>query len=393
MAKDKPYYPHNPISSIDTLAKTLGVIPGLLKDLARNTTNSYVMFSITTKNGKHRDVYEPKYELKKIQKRINSRIFEKVIFPSYLQGGIKDADNPRDYIENSKFHAGSRFLIGLDIKNFYHSIREPSVSSVFKNLFCFPDDVTEILTNLVMLDGKVPQGACTSSYIANLIFHNSEYSLVSKLRSQGFSYTRLLDDITISAPVHIDQPTATEIIKSASALVKKHGLRLNSDKTKLERSDDLNAEYAVTGVWVGHGVPKLRKDDRRHIRHLVYICEKEHAKDHFSDEYHTLWNRVSGQVAKFSRFKHPQAKKLRERMGKILPLYDNQMKSKILFEANKLLRKPKASHSRIGVINSYRRIIYSLGILSRTDRAVSKALRRQMQAKFCDIPSKSAMWE
>lgn len=393
MAKDKPYYPHNPIASIDALAKTLGVIPGLLKDLAKDASNSYVKFQIETKNNKRRDVFEPKYELKKIQKRINSRVFEKVIYPPYLQGGIKDEENPRDYIENSKFHAGSKFLISVDIKNFYPSIREAFVLDIFKNLFHFPDEVSSILTKLLTLDGRLPQGACTSSYVANLIFYNSEYSLVSKFRSQGLIYSRLLDDITVSSPSLIPQNKSTDIVVKLSALAKKHQLNLNPKKTKLERSDDLKADYLVTGVWVGHGEPKLRRSDRRYIRQLVFICEKEHAKDCYSDEYHKLWNRVSGQVSKLTRLGHPEAKDYRKRMSLILPLYNDIMKSKIIFEANKLLKKPKASHGRVGVIDAYRRVIHSLGILSRTDRGMSRALRRQLTDKFSGIPSKSRMWE
>lgn len=393
MAKDKPYYPHNPIASIDSLAKTLGVIPALLQDLARDTASSYVSFNITSKSGKERDVYEPKYELKRLQKRINSRIFEKVIFPPYLQGGIKDTNNPRDYIENSKNHAGSKFLIGLDIRDFYNSIKSDRVLEIFKNFFHFPDEVSSILANLVTLNGRVPQGACTSSYIANLVFFNSEYSLVSRLRSQGYTYTRLLDDITVSSSNLIPQAKATKIIESASALAKKYNLKLNTDKTKLERADDLKADYVVTGVWVGHGVPKLRKADRRYIRQLVYICEKECLKDRHSDEYHKLWNRVSGQVSKVSRLGHPEAKALRQRMSKILPWYDNGKKAVLIFEANKLLKKPTASHSRIGVIASYHRMIHALGVLSRTDRHTSKTLRQKLKQRYSAIPTKSEMWD
>lgn len=393
MAKDKPYYPHNPIGSVDSLTKTLGCAPKILRDLTRDTSNSYTCFSISTKKGKEREVYEPKYELKKLQKKINSRIFEKVIYPTYLQGGIKDKASPRDYIQNSKIHAGSKFLISVDLSDFYHSIQADSVTSIFKNFFQFPDDVSEILKSAVTLNDKVPQGACTSSYIANLVFFNSEYSLVSKLRSRGFNYSRLLDDITISSEKIIEHKKVTEIINSVVSLATKHSLNLNSKKTKVERADDLNADYAVTGVWVGHGLPKLRKSDRRYIRQLVFICEKEFQKSNSSEDYHALWNRVSGQVSKLARLNHPQAKALRSKMSRILPIYDDTMKAKIIFEANKLLKKPVASHSRVGVLDSYRRIVHSLGILSRTDRTTARAYRKQLKHRFQNAPKKQDAWE
>ena len=393
MAKDKPYYPHRPIGSIDALAKTLGVFPNLLKDLAKDTSKSYVHFRIPKKKGKDRDVYEPKYELKRLQKRINSRIFEQVIFPKYLQGGIKDRESPRDYIENSNIHAGSKFLISLDLKDFYHSIQRESVIAIFKHFFHFPDDVSELLTNLVMLGDKVPQGACTSSYVANLVFFNSEYSLVSKFRAKGYNYSRLLDDITISSPKPIKQEIATSLISEVISLFSKHKLKLNHKKTKIERSDDIKAEYKVTGVWVGHGVPKLRRSDRKYIRQLVFFCEKEYAKDKTSLAYHDFWNRVSGQVSKLSRLNHSQAVDLRKKMAVILPVYDDNMKAKVIFEANKLLKKSSSKHSRIGVLNNYRRVIHSLGILSRTDKITSRAYRRQLKARFANAPTKIETWE
>lgn len=393
MAKDKPYYPYAPIASIDTLAKTLGVHPKLLRDISKDTSKSYTRFLITTKKGKERDVYEPKYELKKLQKRINSRILEKIEYPFYLQGGIKDPNKPRDYVENARIHAGSKILISLDIKDFYHSIREGSVLPIFKQLLRFPDDVSETLTRLVMLSGKVPQGACTSSYIANLIFHNFEYHLVSKLRSKGLKYTRLLDDITISSSEPIESEKATEIIKDVASMIRRHALRLNPKKTKIEISSNLNTQYEVTGVWVGHGIPKLRKDDRRYVRQLVYICEKEYEKDRFCSEYHDLWNRTSGHVAKLRRLNHPQAKKLRNRLSLILPEYDDNTATKILSEADKILRKPKSTHSRVGVVKKYRKIIHALGILSRTRKAVSKQYRKKLNSHFKDIPTNASLWE
>jgi hypothetical protein len=46
VAKDKPYYPHAPIGSLAMLAKTLGVHPKLLGDLAKKASSSYTHFVI-----------------------------------------------------------------------------------------------------------------------------------------------------------------------------------------------------------------------------------------------------------------------------------------------------------------------------------------------------------
>jgi len=393
VAKDKPYYPHASIGSVAMLAKTLGVHPKLLNDLAGRANDSYTHFVIRTKGDKERNVYEPKYELKKLQKRINSRLFEKVHYPFYLQGGVKDENHPRDYIENSRIHAGSKSLISLDIRNFYDNIPYESVVNIFKYFFNFPDEVSDLLFKIVTRDGKVPQGACTSSYVANLIFHNSEYNFVSRLRNQGVTYSRLLDDVTLSSSRLLSQDEVSGYITYVAGLFSEHKLRIKKSKTKIERSDDLSAEYTVTGVWVGHGVPKIRRAERDLIRHSVYICEREYQKDRFRDEYHELWNKVSGQVAKLTRLEHSQALKLRARMRDILPLYDGKATAAIIREADLLLKRPKTSHVKVSVVNAYRRLINRLGILTRTNKTLARGLRRQLKTKFSDVPSKVLMWE
>ncbi|NWL75492.1 RNA-directed DNA polymerase [Pseudomonas taiwanensis] len=392
MAKDKPYYPHSSISSIDTLAKCLGVAPKVMLDLARDTENSYTEFVVPSK-GKDRTVYDPKHNLKKIQKRINSRIFEHVLFPEYLQGGIRDVDSPRDHVNNGRAHTGSSVLVSLDIRNFYDNIKYPSVFDVFKNFFKFPDEVSKVLADLVTFRGKVPQGACTSSYVANLVFHNTEYSVVSYLKSRGIQYTRLLDDVALSSNRVISKADLEGAIEKVAGMFKRHKLRIHPRKKKIEYSSDSRSEYKVTGVWVAHGVPKLRRKDRDYIRHLVHICELEFLKDPTADSYHELWNRSSAQVAQMTRLGHSQAASLRSRMSEILPLYGPSRKTQLNIEVKKLLGRKQSESNSLGFIRTYHKLINALGILSRTDRGLARSYRGLLTAKFPHVRSKVKYWE
>ncbi|MDY7831348.1 reverse transcriptase family protein [Aeromonas caviae] len=390
---DKPYYPFKPIASIDALAKTLGVHPKILVKTANDAQSAYTSFQIETKN-KIRVVHEPKYTLKLIQKRINSRIFEKVIYPEYLMGGIKSLEK-RDYVENAARHTQSKTLINLDIKSFYENIKENYVFDIYKKLFHFPDDVSSIMTQLTTLRGRVPQGACTSSYVANLIFFNSEYSLVSEFRARGLVYTRLLDDVAISTNAkNLDNDEIEKIIKSVAALFRKFELKIKNKKTKIEYKNDINSEYKVTGLWVGNNHPRLRKMERRYIRQLVYVCEQKHAESSSSSDYHDFWNKCSGLVAKMTRLNHAEAPKLRDRLSKILPIYDEITKKKIYLDIYKLFRRASVgmvyTHGLVTKINV---CYYQLGILGRTDKGIAKSIRRKMKVTFKNLPTKSMLWE
>ncbi len=389
---DKPNYPHFPIASIDALARCLGVASTKLLSISKDIDNSYSEFIIESK-GKDRTVYEPKFELKRIQKRINKRIFEKVKYPTYLHGGIRDSDNKRDYVENARVHSasGCKTIIGLDVRNFYDNIKSDKVTPIFKLLFKFPNDVSELLTNLTTYRGKVPQGACTSSYIANLVFFNSEYTVVSRLRSLGISYTRLLDDVTLSSPKELSAERISECIRSVVALFKKHGLEHNKKKTRVENKKINVQSFIVTGLWVGHKVPKVTRHERRYIRAMVHACERLYLAGNSTDEYHEIWNKTSGLVAKLNRLEQSNHKGLRERLNNVLPVYDDSARRKIILDCKSLLRLNPAglNYGQLTRLN----LVYSkLGILSRNYLFESRLWRRRLSAHFKNKPKKSEVW-
>lgn len=391
---DKPYYPLRPISSVSVLAQTLGIRETLLLNLAQKVDNSYTEFLINTK-GKDRTVYEPKLDLKRLQKRINHRIFEKVEYPSYLQGGIKDTDNKRDYVENAKIHCVNEpnIIISVDIKSFYDNIKSKFIFDVYKNFFRFPDDVSEILTKLTTFRNKVPQGACTSSYLANLVFFNTEYTLVSKFRTQKICYTRLLDDITLTSKRELTEEKISLYIKDVISMFRKYDLKHNNKKTRVETQKSGKGSFKITGLWVGHSKPKATRQDRRYIRLLVKICENKYKENKFSDEYHTFWNRTSGLVAKLTRLNQSNHKDLRERMANILPLYDQISKDKVIRECRAVLKFNNKTTLTLGQVDVINKLLGKLGILARNDRGLSKLWRSRIRKHLKKIPTKREIWQ
>lgn len=391
MKKAKPYYPYPAISSLDKLAQTLSINKEILSDFILKVDQSYTEFEITPENKKKRTVHEPKHFLKKIQKRINSRILEIVQYPHYLQGGIKDELHPRDYIQNAKIHCGQKSIINLDITNFYPSIRENYVYDIFKYLFNFPDEVANALTKLTTYEGVVPQGACTSSYIANLVFFNSEYKIASELASKNYKYSRLLDDITISSSKEFSEEEKTYLIRKANGLFKKYGLKQNNKKRTIESKTNTKDKFAVTGVWVGKQTPKIRKKERHHIRHLIYICEQKFIDSSHTDEYHELWNKTSGKVAQLTRLGHKQSRDYRERLAKILPIYSEDTKKKLIFQVKHILKVKEHQWKRPGHISKVNKLLFQVGVLSRTDKPLARSLRKQLT--IIQRPTKKELWE
>lgn len=350
----------------------------VLQSLCSDQEKHYHSFELVTNSGnknKTRQIHEPKHLLKKVQKRINSRIFTNVKFPPYLQGGIKDEDNPRDYYANALAHINPQFVLSLDISNFYDNIKIEHVVKVFQQLCHFSPQVAELLAKLVTYNDTVPQGAVTSSYIANLVFFENEYKIVSRLRQQGFIYTRLLDDVAISAKKKITQDKKERIIKDVAKMATKSGVCINDKKTRFATKNTKDGLMEVTGLWVNHKQPKCLKKERQKVRTSVFQCEQEYKKNSTSEKFHKLWNRASGRVAKICRVGHPQAAKLRARLDKILPTYNDTEIKKMQIDLAGLKRVSASKRNHYGYIKRVNKLIYMCGILSRTHKKLAKSMR------------------
>lgn len=373
----KPFYKNSPIYHIESLSNTLGLQADSLIDMSRRTSDHYYSFEKETKPGKTRNLNEPKEFMKKLQKRINKNIFENVTYPNYMQGSIKDKNSPRSYITNATIHSESNILISIDISDFYNNITTDHVKDIFMYFFKFPEKISALLAELLTLNGRVPQGGVCSSYIANLVFHDREYKIVSEFKKQNLRYTRLLDDITISSKSYIPPKKLQNIKSKCIEMIKSKKFKVNNKKTKVVSRRNIYELMFVTGLWVNNSEPKLSKLKRKEIRFQVHLCEKKYLMDNYSDSYHKLWNSTSGKIAQMESLKHSQAKSLRSRLNKVLPLLDNDETYKLEILVRDII-KVKGKRNTLNYTKKYNKAVYKIGILSRSNQAKAKYLKAKL---------------
>lgn len=371
----KPLYTAKPIGSLGALALALAVDRSALLDIAKSTAERYTKFEIPKTNGGMRAVCAPHYDLKVIQKRLNRAVFSHVQYPDYLYGGIAG----RDYVQNARQHTNARAIIALDLKNFYPSIPFKRVLEVFRYFCNFPLDVAETIASLCTLEGAVPQGACTSSHIANLAFFDTEHRIVREFRQAGLTYTRLLDDITVSAPKILDKNSTTRVVEKVRAMAKSQQMRLKAEKTRITTASNPEQLMEVTGLWLNRGEPRVHRAERREIRASVRRCQV-HAQVSLSDpDYHAEHNRLLGRISKLGYLQHFEASEWRDRLRNIQPIYDaaDIIKTKRMTASVARVsihdRRKAAYHER------YYQVIHRINILARTHAKLASALRKQLQ--------------
>lgn len=316
--RNRAYYRCKPIGSITALCKHLDVPIDALKRIANYANNSYRIAKIITKDdGSLRYTYDAFTPLKEIQRKINLRIFRNVYFPEYLQGGIKDKSNPRHYKRNTELHTNKSILISEDISNYFPSTSAKVVNDIWQRFFHFPPELALLLTKLTTKDEALVQGSITSTTLSNLAFWELEPSLVEQLSGMGFTYSRFIDDITISSDKRIDNEGKTEAISLVFGMLIKKGVKAKRAKHAILSP---GMRMHVHRVNVNTKNATLPKEKRSAVRAAVHHCELRASSDRTSNEYKKMYSSALGKVHHLLQFHPKEGRTLKERLVNISPI-------------------------------------------------------------------------
>jgi hypothetical protein len=274
-------------------------------------------------DGRIRQTYSVCEPLKALQNGLVAEVLRCTDYPHYLQGSIYDPVRPRSYVSNATLHLGQAVVFGLDIRDFFPSIRYGTVLDVWLGVFSFPDSVSEILAKLTTLRDFLPQGAPTSSYIANLVLWDVEPGVEAILRSCGYVYSRYVDDITLSSRKNVSKSEKQEVITTICSMLQAKGFHLNRRKLLIKSKA---MKPTVHRLRVDGKKLTMDKAKRSKIRAAVHECEIAAQTDRTSAEYRKLWEQTSGRLGEQLQL-HPGSASyaLANRMHAIKPLDDSSL--------------------------------------------------------------------
>lgn len=314
----KLYSNLTPIGSVDALAKHLGVATSELLDISNSVDDLWKPGKILKKkNGDKRPTIDAEPPLKLVHEKIKTKILKRVTYPRYLLGGIADQFFSRDYKAHAAIHAGKKYLIEEDVKDFFPNTSSKIVHSIWQRFFDFPPAVAEVLTKITTLNDSLPQGWKTSGYLANLAFWDREEDLVDRLSKRGMTYSRFMDDITVSANFKLRQNEKTFIVSEIYKILFATGYSPKRTKHQILSSAK---RMTVTGLIVNTKKPTLSQAEKNKIRAAVKECEVRATSNQASHAYKKMWDSASGRVGKLKRFHPGKAAELRSRLSKVKPI-------------------------------------------------------------------------
>jgi hypothetical protein len=165
---------------------------------------------------------------------LQRRLYLNLLLPrmaasAFSHGGVKG----RCPATNARAHIGSTYAFVTDISGFFPAISCHRVNDLFLRQAC-SSEVASILTRLCTYDFHLALGLVTSPILANELFKPIDWRIADACRKMGLTYTRFVDDITISGKFDLERSGIRGVVEN---IVDRHGFKLAASKTGCGRLD------------------------------------------------------------------------------------------------------------------------------------------------------------
>lgn len=275
------------LATVADIAKAIGITESEVAWLAYHRVaagiDHYNRFTIPKKKGGVRVISSPKKRLRVAQGWLLLSVLDKL--------PVHDAAMAfrlgRSVVDNAARHQGKAVVVKVDLKDFFPSISWRRVKGLLES-FGYNEGVATVMALIatetprvaVVLDGvrkfaavgdrALPQGACTSPVVTNLLCRKLDSRLTGAAGTLGFTYTRYADDLVFSH----DDPDAPVgmMLGMIRKIVEDEGYIVNEEKTQVLRAAQ---RQTVTGLVVNGAEegPRVSRRDLRRFRAFLHHCE------------------------------------------------------------------------------------------------------------------------
>lgn len=293
-----------PIFTLNHLAYLTGVdYPFIRRIVEKVGDEPYRVFRVRKRNSggssvRFRVICTPNPKLLIVQRWIARNVLNNALMKVHQSSAayapsssILDAASP---------HCACKWLIKLDICNFFESISEISVYRAFRDLGYQPLIAFEMARLCTRLGGEtirrrtheqwlsthtykykinayrnhrighLPQGAPTSPMLSNIVMYKVDEEITKTAHNMGIVYTRYADDLIFSTKsTNYDRESAASLIRDIYKILGRYGFSPNLAKTKVVSP---RSRKLVLGLLVDKEVPRLSRDFKNSMRmHLYYL--------------------------------------------------------------------------------------------------------------------------
>lgn len=224
----------------------------------------YSTFSIPRKGGGDRQIDAPNPLLKALQRSLADRLYEclaEIEAASKHKNKLSHAFRyDASIISNAKAHKARRYVLNLDLKDFFPSYNFGRVRGFFlaNNDFKLAEPVATTIAQIACNDGKLPQGSPCSPVLTELLTHFLDIRLAGFARHYKCTYSRYADDMTFStnqkefpAALAIQERETWKLGDELRTRIEGASFTINNAKTRMQCR---GSRQSVTGLIVNEKV-------------------------------------------------------------------------------------------------------------------------------------------
>jgi len=266
--------------SIAKLESILGLKRDELESLASLAGSFYDPFVKTDrkrpfqkkfKPPKERKIDNPLDRLKDVQRRIGRSLLKPLDLPFYLCGGVKG----RSVLDCVALHLGAKVIVTLDIRSFFPSVSNLQVYQVWSKLLNCSPRIAALLTTLTTFERHLPQGAPTSTFLANLVLYSVDAPIRRECELKRVVYTSWVDDLAFSGDC------ARDIINTAVSALNCASFAVAHKKLKIMGPGD---RKVLCGVLAGR-FPSVLPERIARLRSGIHKLRTNQVPEHELPKY------------------------------------------------------------------------------------------------------------
>jgi RNA-directed DNA polymerase len=252
-----------------------------------STVTHYRQFQIPKAKGGKRTISAPRPTLRAAQQAIRETVLSHLLPTAHANAFVRG----RSTLTNARPHTRSALLVKLDLEDFFGTITFVRIRGFFASLgysgMCatlLALLTTEARRVKAEVDGlehyvatgprALPQGACTSPELSNLIASRLDRRLAGFAAKRGWVYTRYADDLAFSRKDG-DRAHVGCLLGAARRVVTAEGFRVQEKKVFVARK---GRQQRVTGIVVNE-ILGLPRTTLRRFRAAVHRVTREGFRD------------------------------------------------------------------------------------------------------------------
>lgn len=306
-----------PVTTLGQLAHATDVPYWYLRAVVERKIDPYISLLRTKRDGTTRPISAPEPLLMTVQRWILHQLL-----PAIENHPASFAyQSERSIVDCARQHVGARWLVKMDIHNFFGTVTEQQVYRVFRDYGyqpLFALELARLTTRVVRSSGTrapgyrystipgyvsgsigvLPQGGPTSGALANAVATRMDRRLAGIARTRGLTYTRYSDDLIFSATATWDREKSRDLISQVTAIAALSGFEIHRKKTRVVPPGA--RKVAVGLLVIDDGVrllPEFRRKIEVHVRGVERNGFLAHAEHRGFDNPGSMINHVGGSIS------------------------------------------------------------------------------------------------